>query len=400
MADWKDGLLPASYRGQPFGVIDTTSEFGRRLAVHELPQRERPIVQDLGESARRYNLAGFIVGDDLFARVDRMVKVCSGRGVSSPFLLGGILVHPYLGELRVACESLRVSFDRSAGRFARLSFSFVESGQALQVDRSPNTVEEADNAALEVADAGEAAALEDMTAKGPESVREATRAALSKLGDKLNSLDVFSGPAADVAELVADIDALTLDGIALAKSPALALAKVRRAVDRLRVTAGSAGRAWEAYAALTGYEPDSIGGGGSTGAAADLNGQAIGDLVKSLAVGGLARSGVRRTWEALEEAQAGRALVASTIDEALDTASDDAFTALGNLRAAVALAIPPPDQALAALQELVLERSAPALVVGYDLYGDADRGEEIATRNGVTHPGFMPGGVVLEVLAP
>ncbi len=39
---WSDQLLPASFRGVPFGVLGSRSRFGRRLAVHEYPYRDRP----------------------------------------------------------------------------------------------------------------------------------------------------------------------------------------------------------------------------------------------------------------------------------------------------------------------------------------------------------------------
>ena len=45
------------------------------------------------------------------------------------------------------------------------------------------------------------------------------------------------------------------------------------------------------------------------------------------------------------------------------------------------------------------EATQPALVLAYGLYEDAGREAEIVTRNKVRHPGFVPGGQALEVLA-
>jgi prophage DNA circulation protein len=39
----------------------------------------------------------------------------------------------------------------------------------------------------------------------------------------------------------------------------------------------------------------------------------------------------------------------------------------------------------------------PALVVAHRVYGDATRADEIVSRNRVRHPGFVPGGIALEV---
>ena len=40
----------------------------------------------------------------------------------------------------------------------------------------------------------------------------------------------------------------------------------------------------------------------------------------------------------------------------------------------------------------------PALVLAYDLYEDAARADEIATRNRINHPGFLPP-IPLQVLS-
>ena len=41
----------------------------------------------------------------------------------------------------------------------------------------------------------------------------------------------------------------------------------------------------------------------------------------------------------------------------------------------------------------------PSLALSYALYGNIDHSDEIVARNKVQHPGFVPGGIQLEVLA-
>jgi len=40
----------------------------------------------------------------------------------------------------------------------------------------------------------------------------------------------------------------------------------------------------------------------------------------------------------------------------------------------------------------------PLLVIAHELYGDADRDQEIAARNRIRHPGFVLAGTVLKAL--
>jgi hypothetical protein len=41
--------------------------------------------------------------------------------------------------------------------------------------------------------------------------------------------------------------------------------------------------------------------------------------------------------------------------------------------------------------------TVPALLLAHQLYGDARRADELTSRNNITHPGFVPGGIALEI---
>lgn len=97
--DWQSHINQASFRGVPFGVISGESVVGRRVAVHEYPYRDTVWVEDLGRSARKFTLRGFLIQDslvysagDVFSQRDAMIAACETSG-------GGLLVHPTLGEM-------------------------------------------------------------------------------------------------------------------------------------------------------------------------------------------------------------------------------------------------------------------------------------------------------------
>lgn len=128
-----DELQPASFRGVPFGVLGGESRFGRRVATHEYPNRDKPYMEDLGRSTRRIGLVGFLVensivygGGSVVAQREAMVAAAEQAGP-------GILVHPTLGELRVVVPDggLGVSERWDTGRYFELSFSFIEAGDRL-----------------------------------------------------------------------------------------------------------------------------------------------------------------------------------------------------------------------------------------------------------------------------
>ncbi|MET3135352.1 prophage DNA circulation protein [Oxalobacteraceae bacterium GrIS 1.11] len=119
---WSSQLRPASYRGVPFGVYGGNSKFGRRNAVHEYPFRDTAWVEDLGRSARRINISGFLVGDDVIAQRERMIAACESPGE-------GELIHPTLGRLSVSNMDFSTEERWDQGRVFEVALSFIEAGQ-------------------------------------------------------------------------------------------------------------------------------------------------------------------------------------------------------------------------------------------------------------------------------
>uniref|UniRef100_A0A3B0MG10 DNA circulation N-terminal domain-containing protein n=1 Tax=Arsenophonus endosymbiont of Trialeurodes vaporariorum TaxID=235567 RepID=A0A3B0MG10_9GAMM len=123
MTSWKDNLRSASFRGVPFQVEDDEGKFGRRVQVHEYPNRDKPYTEDLGRATRRFNIGAYLVGDDFFEARDRLIVA-----IDTPW--PGALVHPYYGEIAVCVDGeVRVSHSGREGRMCRVSFSVVEAGE-------------------------------------------------------------------------------------------------------------------------------------------------------------------------------------------------------------------------------------------------------------------------------
>ena len=120
---WKDNLQDASLRGIAFKVDSDEATFGRRVQVHEYPNRDKPWAEDLGRATRRFSVQAYLIGDDFFEQRNRLIEAIEKPGSCT-------LVHPYYGEMTVIVDdAIRVSHSQSEGRMCRISFSFVESGE-------------------------------------------------------------------------------------------------------------------------------------------------------------------------------------------------------------------------------------------------------------------------------
>lgn len=130
---WMGELQQASFRGVPFAVLGGEGHFGRRVAVHEYPKRDKPYVEDMGRSTRRIRLVGFLIEDSLvyrggsvLAQRDAMVAAAEAPGPAT-------LVHPTLGRLTVSVPDggLVVAESWERGRYFELNFAFIESGDRI-----------------------------------------------------------------------------------------------------------------------------------------------------------------------------------------------------------------------------------------------------------------------------
>lgn len=148
-----DQLQPASFRGVPFAVTLGDGRFGRRLAAHEYPFRDKPWAEDLGRRARKIGLQGFLVEDSRIygggSVIDQRERLIAAAETEGP----GTLVHPSLGRLTVSVAELGIVERWDQGRYFELQFSLIESGDRL----FPAIVTATGPAVLGAADAADAA---------------------------------------------------------------------------------------------------------------------------------------------------------------------------------------------------------------------------------------------------
>lgn len=114
----------ASLNGVPFYADSLSDQFGRRGPIHEFPDRDIGAAEDLGRSQGRYNVSGWVGGDDHVAQARRL-KAAAER--VSP----ATLVHPIWGTVKVKVDSVTISHDvEREQRVTKISIQATEFGGA------------------------------------------------------------------------------------------------------------------------------------------------------------------------------------------------------------------------------------------------------------------------------
>lgn len=391
---WRDLLQPASFRGVPFKVESADGSGGRRAETHEYPMRDTPWTEDLGRRARAGSLSGYVLGADYMAARDALIAALEAAGA-------GTLVHRYWGELQVVITDYRISESSSEGGIARFSISFAEAGSqqfpAARADTAEALASQVDAiraaAQKSYADVHQVAGWPGWVSDGAiadfNRAFDAVDALTAQLTPDLSLLAEIQLNAARVAGTVADLIRVPVSAADAIAARISALAQVpSRPVD-----------AFNALTALFAHDTRPVRTPTTpANRQADINRSATASLVRQLAVAEAAGLLQTADFDSATAAAEARDTVLAAIDGEADTTTDDTlFRALSALSAAAIRAVASRTDSLARIGTVRFASTLPALVVAHRVYGDATRADEIVSRNHVRHPGFVPGGVALEV---
>jgi len=124
------------------------------------------------------------------------------------------------------------------------------------------------------------------------------------------------------------------------------------------------------------------------------------DLVRGLALAQLAQAVASSTYPTVAAAEAARDDVAARLDLEMQLTQDDTvYQDMAALRVAVIQQVNATIATLPAISAITLPAAIPALVLAHRLYDDPSWDADLVARNDVVHPGFVPGGVPLQVLS-
>lgn len=392
---WKDKLRPASFRGIKFFVDVAQYQGGRRGPLHEFPDRDDPYREDTGRRARKYDIEGYLVGSEYLAGKKSLISACEKAGP-------GDLIHPYYGRVRVVCDTFSVQETSGTGGFVKFSFQFVEAGKlsfpksgsdsislvGAAADALSGAGGDSFGSAFDVA--GQAAFMIDSAAEKVEG-----------FADELDAVTAgLTGSASSIAELAFAIRNLKSAAKDLVNKPSELSAQMSSAMGLL-AAASDPSDVFAACGGLFGFGDDdpTIPQTTSSRTQQVNNHIALNTFVQVLAVSTASSAAVEMEHASVEDATEVQTAISDQLDNLMESTTDDTvYSALQGLRSEVVNAIPGTDENLARVAEMTPFATIPSLVLAYDLYGDVDNEQDIIDRNRIQHPGFIQGGVPLEVL--
>ena len=368
---WKDNLREASFRGVPFFYESTGVDGGRRTQTHEFAYRDKPYTEDLGRKAQEIPIEAYVIGDDYMTVRDNLLKACNEEGP-------GELIHPYYGAIKVNCQVISIRESTSDGRMARISLQFIEAGEKYFPDSSPDRSAAVDISAEKLnKNAVENFAKVFTIETAPEFIGVK---ALEEAYKFIDSIPQFI-PKDDFKD----------SAILLLKHPESLALLIQSVFDEL-IKINNPNEKKDTFKTLTNecnYNNRLyVTFGSITHTRMVINHNAIIDLVRQLASSAAVRVATETDFKTRNEAEYTRDQIAESLESQSElTDSTSLYIALTDMRAALVQAIPKDG-----LPELVLisvNNPTPSLVLAYELYDDAMRGDEIVDRNKIKHPGFI-----------
>lgn len=421
-----DRLLPASFRGVPFAVMEQVTSTSRRLAVHEYWGSNDVWTEDLGRGATRYRIRGFLLDNDkVYAgapiEVQRLLLYAAAKASGS-----GPLTHPTLGLLTVNCESLSVSEALDGASVSWIEFSFIEAGKQSFPGLSLDMVSASGAVIAAIAVATTAAVAIGMS--GSSSAGAASGSLKSTSDQWTDQVEMLGNDATALSRLVATLPGnygRYARGAATSKAGTTISQLVERAAEERAAILTASAAVDDALSSLTvsTTESDYASAVGDLVAALSAacadpadgirlltqlmsfapagvgaetpSGRAVSNTFILAATIELARAAASYNPSSYEDAFALLARITAAIDAALNVASaagqDDLYEALRTLRVAVVDDLRARGATLIHVRTFDVPVALPALALAQRFYRDPSRAEElVGAAARCISPLFMP----------
>ena len=379
-------MIGASFRGVGFLVESGERAGGRRAVSHEFPFVDDPVVEDLGRKARTFRVEGHVIGDDYLVQRDALLAAL--EDTAGP----GELVHPHHGVRYAICTSLSVREARTEGGMAVFAIEFAESPtqRVPTVVVSQGSIQPAVVAARSVLRAELADRyVVSLPAFALASAERAIAAAADAVGRRLGGIEATTQ---ELATLAGRLKLIAARASALARQPVEVWDSFLEALGALAVTIATTPGAvvdelLEAYGFDPGPAPPLLTATRTTEAA---NQSALTAAIRQVLLLEAARLAPLVTYESIEDATAARDRIAALLEEQAETAGDEAYAALTDVRSSLLRDLPG-TTVFARVVPLEQRVAVPSIVLAHRLYGSVAREQDIVARNQVKHPALVAG---------
>ncbi len=415
---WRESLRKGSFRGIPFFVDSSSAGFGRRNVLHEYPLRDIPYAEDLGRAQKEFTVEAYVIGNDYLRERDSLISACERPG-------RGELIHPYYGSIFVVVSGkIRVSESTSEGGVARFSIPFAEAGERIFPSARNDIFSRIANARDNLLSKAQSAfELAYQVLEFPQFVLNTAKETVRALSDTFTGIKgsiegTFAEFYHSAKQIAEDIDSLIPNAGKLSPAILGTISKIstisedpREVIEAYKILMNFGGKDFGGkdipnQPASNQLDPPVIPalvaalGGTATRVREKQNLDAIVGLVKQAAIAWVAPIAAQAAYPSLQDAITARDEILAVIDQQMEAEDidDDTYQALHDVRKTLSEALPPPTEDLPSVVPYQNIQTRPSLVLAYDLYEKLDREADIVERNQVEHPGFVPGGITLEVI--
>lgn len=394
---WRDRLQPASIRGVGFYIDTASGQAGRRVAVHEYPQQEESWAEDLGKKAGSQSLQAFLVGADYDLARDALFDALDKSGPST-------LVHPYLGTLKVQVTDYDWSISTRQGGYCKVTINYVPAGKREYPLASAANAQALSTASANASRALQSAFVEAFAVVGmPAWVSDAALDQLTDVVDLLKSVNgMISNALQPLSDAADQIEQLRAGLGVLLGSPASLASQLFERVSGTLSGATTIGAVMDSYSRLlTGVSSRRAVAATTPNRQAQATNQfAVQHLIGGAATVAIATQIADSTlqFETFDHAMQTRDTLLTELDMLIESGDDLTYNTLVELQTHLMRRINDAATDLLRIDHIQLEASIPALVLAHQVYGDATRADELATRNSLSNPNFLPTGMDIEVL--
>lgn len=384
----------SSFRGVPFHVESHEFTTGRKSEVHEFPDRETPYSEDLGKSAESFSLSIYVIGEDHEEQRDKLLEALTKEGP-------GDLIHPELGKKFVQVGSVSLSGNKDS-RISKMSVEFTEAGELL----FPSDIIDKD-AAL---DSAAVNALNESKKEfdtfhsivsAPGHIVDAARKGIDDSTEAMEKATKFIAKIADAgAEFAYSVSDLRAKSQALLNYPDKLSKRIQDSLAMIRGLSDDSDSQALSLKNLYNYGKEIfLPSSTSSRKTEKNNNDQLNNLMRRTAIinGCLvaADTNFKSTADAIEKMSE---LDAHLDDQASKTSQDSVYQALKDLSAAMSSVLLDNTNNYKNIVEYTPPSTLPSLVIVHELFENPDLENDLIERNDIVHPGFIQGGVELEIV--
>lgn len=391
--NWKDKYRPGSFRGVEFKTKSHKFDSGRHDVEHEFPSKEDGNSEDLGKRLPKFNLELYVLGDDYFDQRDKLMAALDQEG-------DGELIHPYLGKKQVQVGKYTVTETVEEGRIARFSVEFTNAGTVKFPAEATDAVQSVFDAINSVLNGATAALATGLSVVGaPARVAQAAAKLVQDGAARINQVAKIAGSSAQgVADVAFAIRNITAEAQDLVQAPDKLAQRFKDAFALLFTAVEDAKTLSKTLSSeVSSFAPEPI-VGSDTPTVQKLKGNQVAftNFLVNVSISQQAQAAITGNYFSVDESVNIRDLLNQDIENQLPNIDDDdSYQAIKDLQVGINLGLPP--QNVGEILTFTPAKTLPVLVIAQKLFGAIDKEDEIISQNAIRHPGFVPGGIEIEV---